>query len=117
MSVVVSERPALHLSDNGKRSQSVYVMGAPEPVGQGNGAVETHAAVVGSGAGCQQLVSAVQHCIEEKTKKRQMDRAPDRKWLAVMLDGLPGFQLRHHFQPRLTGAEDPAGRHLVRLLR
>ena len=99
MSVVVSERPGLQLHDNGRRSQRVCVVDVPELVGHGNGAVETHAAVVGSGAGCQQLVSAVQHCIDEKTKKRQMDRAPDRKWLAVMLDGLPGFQLRHHFSP------------------
>ena len=96
-SVVVSERPGLQLCDNGERSQHVRLAGVPVLVGQGNGAVETLAAVVRSGAGYQQLVSAVQHCIDEKTKKRQMEKAPDRKWLAVMLDGMPGFQLTHHF--------------------
>ena len=99
MSMVVSERPGLQLYDNGRRSQRVCVVDVPELVGHGNGAVETHAAVVGGGAGCQQLVSAVQHCIDEKTKKRQMEDAPDRKWLAVMLDGIPGFQLTHHCDP------------------
>ena len=98
-SVVVSERPGLQLCDNGERSQHVRVVGVPVLVGQGNGAVETLAAVVRSGAGYQQLVSAVQHCIDEKTKKRQMEKSPDRKWLAVMLDGMPGFQLIHHFGP------------------
>ena len=72
--------------------------------------VETHGTAGESGAGHGSPAPAIQHCIVDKTEKRQLDEAPDRKWLAVMLDGIPGFQLTHQFglhsqppQPTLDG--------------
>lgn len=78
----------------------VGVMDVPEPLGNGNGLVETHGTAGESGAGHGSPAPAIQHCIVDKTKKRQLDGAPDRKWLAVILDGIPGFQLTHQFGPR-----------------
>lgn len=78
----------------------VDVMGVPEPLGKGNGLVETHGTAAESGGGHGSPAPAVQHCIVDKAKKRQLDGAPDRKWLAVMLEGIPGFQLTHQFGPR-----------------
>ena len=88
----------------------VGVIGVPEPLGEGKGLVETHGTAGESGTGHGSPAPAIQHCIVDKTEKRQLDEAPDRKWLAVMLDGIPGFQLTHQFglhsqppQPTLDG--------------
>ena len=116
MSLVVTERPRLHLYDNGQPSQNLHV-GVPELVGPGSGCVVTDASPFETGTGYGEMVSAIRSCITKKTKRRQLDAAPDLKWLAVMLDGIPGFGLRHHF-----GGESPMpppkfGRHHLRLLR
>lgn len=97
MSLVVTERPGLHLYDSGQHSQDLRVAGIPEMVGPGSGCVETYAAAWESGTGYGEMVSAIRSCITEKTTRRQLDGAPDLRWLAVMLDGIPGFQLRHYF--------------------
>ena len=78
----------------------VGVIGAPEPLGEGRGLVETQGTAGENGAGHGSPAPAIQHCIVDKTKKRQLDEAPDRKWLAVIVDGIPGFQITHQFGPR-----------------
>ena len=78
----------------------VGVIGVPKPLGEGKGLVETHGTAGESGAGHGSPAPAIQHCIVDKTEKRQLDEAPDRKWLAVMVDGIPGFQLTQQFGPR-----------------
>ena len=94
--------PALLLDyHNGdRRSLRVGVMGVPEPLGAGNGMVETHGGAAESGGGHGSPAPVVQRAIAHKTKKRQLDEAPDLKWLAVMVDGIPGFQLTHQFGSR-----------------
>lgn len=86
--------------DDGKRSQHLRLSGAPKPVGHGRGSVVLAPMGGAEGfAGYQALVSEVQEAIDRKTNRRQMDGAPDLKWLAVMVGGIAGFQLRHYFGP------------------
>ena len=58
-------------------------------------------------AGHGLLVSAVQHCIQHKTKKRQLDNAPDLKWLAVVLDGIYAYQLKNLYNGPLSQPPHP----------
>ena len=97
MALVVTERPGLHLYDNGQHSQNLRVAGVPELVGPGSGCVETYASAIKSGAGYGAMITAIRSCITKKSARGQLDAAPDLRWLAVVLDGMPGFQLRHHF--------------------
>ena len=97
--ITLTDFPGLQI-DDGERSQRVYLNGVPEFVGPGRGSV----VLVPFGgprgfAGYSLLVSVVKRCIQHKTEKHQLDNAPKLKWLAVMLDGIPGFQLTHHFSP------------------
>ena len=102
MSLVVTERPGLHLYNNGQPSQNLRVTGVPELVGPGSGCVETYASALESGSGYGEMVSAIRSCITKKTSGGQLDAAPNLRWLAVVLDGIPGFQLSHYF-----GSESP----------
>lgn len=97
MSLVVTQRPGLHLYDHGQPSQNLRVEGVPEPVGSGRGCVVTDASACDSGGGYSEMVSAIRSCITKKAAQRQLDAAPDGKWLAVMLDGIPGVGLSYHF--------------------
>lgn len=83
-----------------RHSLSVRVVDEPVPLGEGNGSVKTIACVRGSGVGDDSLVPAVQSAADKKIKKKQLDDAPDLKWLVVMLDSTPAFQLRDMFAPR-----------------
>ena len=87
--------------DDGKRSQHLRLSGAPRPVEarhRGQWCWLRWEALRAS-AGYQALVSEVQDAIDRKTNRRQMDGAPDLKWLAVMVGGIAGFQLGHYFGP------------------
>jgi len=53
------------------------------------------------------MVSAVQHCIDRKTKKRQMDNAPGLKWLAVSLDGIYAFHLKNLYDGPVSQPPHP----------
>ena len=44
-----------------------------------------------------ELVDAVQTAIDRKTKKQQMQNAPDQKWLMVLVEGMAAFWLNHYF--------------------
>ena len=85
--------------EDGERSQHVHVGCAPEPVGQGRGAVVLIPITVDSYTGYGEMVNAIRDRIDEKAKKRQLEDAPDRKWLAVMLEDTPGCQLMQYFGP------------------
>jgi len=84
---------------DGERSQRLVVCGPPERVGPSQGSVELHPMTVGSSVGCRTLVADVQEAIDEKTKKQQMDQAPDLGWLAVMVEGLAASELKVYFGP------------------
>ena len=97
--LTLTDFPGLQI-DDGEHSQRMYQSGVPELVGLGRGSVVLvpYGGPRGS-AGYQQLVLAVQDAIYKKTEKRQLDGAPDLKWLVVMVDGVAGFQLGHYFGP------------------
>ena len=78
----------------------VEVIDEPELLGEGMGTVKTIPALLDGGFGHDSLVPAIQRAVDQKTEKRQLDNAPGLKWLAVMLDGIPGFQLGHTFGSR-----------------
>ena len=95
--ITVTDLPGLQI-DDGEHSQRLRIAGAPERAVSGDGAIE----LVPMGApqscsGCGELVAALRRCIDAKTRKRQLDGAPDLKWLAVVLDGSAGWQLKHYF--------------------
>ena len=98
-------------------SQHVRVVGLPEPLGVGKGRVETAGTAAESGAGHGSPAPVIQQAIVLKTDKQQLDNAPDRKWLAVVLDGIPGFQLTQQFGPDSRVRHPTLERHLVQLLR
>ena len=86
--------------NRGSEIVHVNIVGEPEPLGAGKGMVKTIPSLGDGGAGYDSLVPAIQRAIDQKTAKRQLDDAPGLKWLAVMLDGIPGFQLGDTFGPR-----------------
>ena len=88
---------------HGRMTQDVRVIGEPEPLGEGQGMVKTIPSLVDGGSGCDSLAPAIQEAIDMKTQKRQLDGAPGFKWLAVMLDGIPGSQLWGNFGPVSQG--------------
>lgn len=83
--------------EDGERSQRVHVGCVPEPVGQGGGAVVLIPIAVDSYAGYGEMVDAIRDCIDAKTQKRQLDNAPDMRWLVVMLEDIPSTQLGQCF--------------------
>lgn len=93
--VAVTGSPGLQIYD-GDHSQNLYLPNAPQLAGHGRGSVAL-VPFVGPRdfADHGLMVSAVQHCIDRKTKKRQMDNAPGSKWLAVSLDGIYAFHLKN----------------------
>ena len=93
--VTVTDSPGLQIND-GEHSQLLYLSSAPQLAGHGRGSVAL-VPFVGPRdfAGHELLVSAVQHCIDRKTKKRQLDNAAGLKWLAVSLAGIYAFQLKN----------------------
>ena len=97
--LTLTDFPGLQI-DDGEHSQHLRLNNAPELVGPGSGSVVLSPISGPDGSsGYQALVSDVQDAINRKTNSRQMDGVPDLKWLAVMVDGLAGFQLRHYFGP------------------
>ena len=95
--------PGLQIED-GKRSQHLYVTALPTPAGGQCGSIEMipMGGARGISLGCDDLVGVLRDRIDAKTKKQQLDDAPDMKWLAVVLDGDAGIQLKHHY-----GGESP----------
>ena len=93
--VMIADLPGLQI-DDGEHSQHLYLSGAPQLARHGRGSLVL-VPFVGPRdfAGHGLLVSAVQHCIQHKTMKRQLDNAPGLKWLAVALDGIYAFQLKN----------------------
>lgn len=81
-------------------TQSVSVMGEPEMLGAGKGLVETVACVTEGGADYDSVAPAIQRAVDRKTANGQLENAQGLKWLVVMLDGIPGFQLGDAFGPR-----------------
>ena len=82
-------------------ARRVRVAKSPRPIQPGRGSVVTHLSIGESAHGeCQALLDAIARSIEKKTAKRQMDGAPDLRWLAVMLDGnAAAWQLNDIFGP------------------
>ena len=78
----------------------VEVMGEPKLIGEGKGTVRTNLALLDGGVGHDSLAPAIQRAVDQKQTKMQFRNSPGLKWLAVMLDGIPGFQLRDTFGPR-----------------
>ena len=68
------------------------------------------------GGGHDSLVPVLQRAINNKKAKNQFQDSPGLKWLAVMLDGIPSFQLRETFGPAPPITASRFGHH-VRLLR
>ena len=93
--ITVTDSRGLQIND-GEHSQFLYLSSAPQLAGHGRGSVGL-VPFVGPRdfAGHELLVSAVQHCIDRKTKKRQLDNAPGLKWLAVSLAGIYAYQLKN----------------------
>ena len=85
--------------DDGDRSQRLHVSLLPEWVGPKGGSIELvpFGGAHGVSLGYGDLVGVIQDCIDVKTKKRQLDDAPGMRWLAVVLDGDAGIQLKHHY--------------------
>ena len=83
----------------GRGSEIVHVsvIGEPEPLGAGKGMVKAIPTTGDGGVGYDSLVPTIQQAIDMKTEKRQLDNAPGLKWLAVMLEGIPAFQLGDTF--------------------
>lgn len=74
--------------DDWTTARRVRVAMPPRPIQHGSGRAVTHLSIGESAFGeCQALLDAIARSIEKKTAKRQMDGAPDLRWLAVMLDG------------------------------
>ena len=78
----------------------VEVIDEPELLAEGKGTVKTIPALLDGGVGHDSLVPAIQRAINQKKAKMQFRTSPGLKWLAVMLDGIPGFQLGDTFGPR-----------------
>ena len=76
------------------------VIGEPKLIGAGRGMVVVVFSQIDGGTGHDSLVPAIQRAIVQKKAKKQFGNAPGLKWLAVMLDGIPGFQLGDTFGPR-----------------
>ena len=81
------------LEPQGGHAQNVRTIEPPGFVGAGCGSIEIIAASLAASSGYESLVAALQNCIENKVAKDQMHRAPDRKWLAVVLAGLARAEL------------------------
>ena len=115
--VTVTDSPGLQI-DDGEHSQRLYLSGAPLLAGHGRGSVVL-VPFVGPRdfAGHGLLVSAVQHCIDRKTKKRQLDDAPGLKWLAVSLAGIYAFQLKNLYDSPFSQPPASNAGHHIRLLR
>ena len=75
----------------------VEVIDEPELLAEGKGTVKTIPALLDGGVGHDSLVLAIQRAINQKKAKMQFRNSPKLKWLAVMLDGIPGFQLGDTF--------------------
>ena len=88
-----------HYRDCRTSTPDVSVLGKPELLGNGKGVVQTIPCWTDGGTCYDALAPAIQHAIDNKTKKRQLDNAPDLKWLAVKLNGIPGLQLGDAFGP------------------
>ena len=95
--ITVSDFPGLQIYD-GKQSQRLHVSLLPEWVPKG-GSIELVpvGGARGVSLGYGDLVDVMRDRIDAKTKKRQLDNAPCMKWLAVVLDGDAGIQLKHHY--------------------
>ena len=78
----------------------VEVIGEPKLIGAGRGLVDVVLNQIDGGTGHDSLAPGIQHVIDQKKDKKQFVNSPGLKWLAVMLDGIPGFQLRDTFGPR-----------------
>ena len=85
--------------DDGDRSQRLHVSLLPEWVRPEGGSIELvpFGGAHGVSLGYGDLVDVVRDCIDAKTERRQLDDAPGMRWLAVVLDGDAGIQLKHHY--------------------
>ena len=85
--------------DDGDRSQRLHVSLLPEWVRPKGGSIELvpFGGAHGVSLGYGDLVDVVRDCIDAKTERRQLDDAPGMRWLAVVLDGDAGIQLKHHY--------------------
>lgn len=84
---------------HGGRTRDVHVLNAPQYLGEGLGRVCAFPAAWERGRGGHDpLLPVIQDCIAKKVNKRQLGNAPDLKWLAVALEGLPSAQLTDFFR-------------------
>ena len=95
--ITVFNFPGLQI-DDGAHSRRLHVSLLPEWVGPKGGLIELvpFGGAHGVSLGYGDLVDVVRDCIDAKTEKRQLDDAPGMRWLAVVLDGDAGIQLKHY---------------------
>ena len=101
--------PQLLVDDGVALSRRVWVWRVSEPDGAGGGMVRTFPAVPDSAWGeYEHMLSKVQGCIDAKTAKRQMENAPGRRWLFVVLDSnMAAAQLDDYFGPARLAPDAP----------
>lgn len=93
--------PQLLVDYDGAFPRRVLVWRASEPEGSDGGMVRTSPAVPDSAWGeYEHTLATVQDCIKAKTDQRQMENAPGRRWLFVVLDNdMAAVQLDDYFGP------------------
>lgn len=100
LSITLWDCPVLHILD-GERSQRLRVSVPPTWVGPKGGSIEMvplgGPRGVSLGHGDGDMVEVMRGCIDAKREKRQLDDALSMKWLAVVLDGDAGIQLKHRY--------------------
>ena len=118
--------PQLLVDEGEATPRHVFVWRVSEPEGSGGGMVRTFPSVPDVAWGeYEHMLAAVRDCIKAKTDRRQMENAPDLRWLFVVLDtNLTAAQLDDYFRPRLAETRCTrtiplpcAGHSHVRLLR
>lgn len=85
---------------HGGRTRGAYAVKTPQYLGEGLGRVCVFSAAWERGRGVHDpLLPVIQECISKKVNKRPLGNAPDLKWLAVALEGLPSAQLTDLYGP------------------
>lgn len=101
--------PQLLVDEGRGPPRHVFVWRASEPEGSDGGMVRTFPGVPEVAWGeYEHFLSTVQDCITTKTDKRQMENAPDLRWLFVVLaPNMAAIQLDDYFGPARLAPDAP----------